>query len=143
MFLADGVRFTNTEAEFSLRPDGLFVGRQSIEDKDVVFVEGLEEGYLEIEGSPDMVLEVVSTSSVVKDTERLREAYWRAGVREYWLVDARSEPVKFDVLRHTARGYSAARRQDGWVRSGVFGKSFRLTTRKTPEGHPDFLLEVR
>src|SRR5256885_8764701 len=52
----------------------------------------MEEGYLELEGTPDMVLEVVSESSVQKDTKRLRQLYWQAGIREYWLVDARREP---------------------------------------------------
>ena len=35
-------------------------------------------GYLELEGVPDMVLEVVSRSSVRKDTVLMRQAYWRA-----------------------------------------------------------------
>jgi Uma2 family endonuclease len=73
----------------------------------------------------------------------LRQAYWEAGVREYWLVDARKEPVEFDILRHTARGYSATRKQQGWVKSAVFGKAFRLAVRTTPLGHPDYTLEVR
>lgn len=50
-----------------------------------------------------MVLEVVSTSSVQKDYRLLRRAYWEADIREYWLVDARKAPVKFEILRHGAR----------------------------------------
>jgi Uma2 family endonuclease len=73
----------------------------------------------------------------------LRQAYWEADVREYWLVDARKEPLKFEILRNTSRGYAASRKQDGWVRSAVFGKSFKLTQGRNDFGHPTFTLSVR
>ena len=68
-------------------------------------------------GEPDMVLEVVSDSSVHKDTVVLRQGYWQAGIREYWLVDARREPVYFDILRRTTKGYAAASAMAGSSRS--------------------------
>ena len=34
-------------------------------------------------------------------------------MREYWVVDARPETPLFDILRHTARGFTATRKQDG------------------------------
>ena len=37
------------------------------------------EGYLEFEDYPDIVLEIVSNSSVEKDNETLFDLYWRAG----------------------------------------------------------------
>jgi Uma2 family endonuclease len=90
-----------------------------------------------------MVLEVISNGSVRKDTVILRQAYWEAGVQEYWLVDARKQPLTFDILRHTAKGYVATRKQGGWLRSPVFGKSFRLTQGTDFLGQPSFTLEVR
>jgi Uma2 family endonuclease len=106
-------------------------------------VEGAEEGYVELEGAHDMVLEVVSTSSVVKEYKRLRELYWRAGIREYWIVDARSEDPSFDILRHTANGYAATRKQGDWVKSAVFGKVFRLTRKVDEQGNPEYELAVK
>jgi Uma2 family endonuclease len=103
----------------------------------------MEEGFLELEGTPDMVLEVVSPSSVKKDKVLLRQAYAEAGIPEYWLVDARKEPPTFDILVHKPRGYVAARKQDGWMKSGVSGKSFRLVQHTTALGHPDYTLESR
>lgn len=143
LFLADGVRVTNLEANFSVKPDGMFASTASLEVGQVRAVEGMEEGFLEMEGTPDMVLEVVSPSSVRKDTQVLRQKYWEAGIREYWLVDARKEPLSFDIFRHTARGYIASRKQQGWLRSAVFGRQFRLTKQTTALGHPDYLLETR
>jgi Uma2 family endonuclease len=143
LFLGDRVLLSNFAAEVSGNPDAMFFSHEALDSDRVRLIEGKRGGYTEIHGSPDMVLEVVSTSSVEKDYEVLRQAYWEADVPEYWLVDARKEPLKFDILRHTARGYVASRKQDGWVRSAVFGKSFRLTEGRDHHGHPAFTLSVR
>jgi Uma2 family endonuclease len=142
-FFADGVLLSNEEADISGNPDATFVSNESLKKGRVRLVEGIEEGYVELEGAPDMVLEVVSTSSVHKDRVILKQAYWEAGSREYWVVDARTEPPVFDILRHTAKGYVTVRKQDGWSKSAVFGKAFRLTSQKDALGHPNFTLAVR
>ena len=117
---------SNQAADVSTKPDGVFVATASLQASRVRLVEGMESGYVELEGTPDMVLEVVSDSSVQKDTVLLRKAYWEAGIPEYWLVDARKEPLAFDILKHGAKGYAAARKQDGWIKSAVFGKTLAV-----------------
>jgi Uma2 family endonuclease len=77
--------------------------------------------------SPDWVLEIVSNSSVAKDTRDLRQAYHRARIREYWLVDARGEDIHFQILHWRKTGYVAAPREAGWQRSRVFARWFQLT----------------
>jgi Uma2 family endonuclease len=143
LLLGDGVRLTNLEADFSVRPDCTFASKGSFSTERVKLVEGIEEGFLELEGAPDMVLEVVSPTSIRKDTEIMRRLYAEASIQEYWLVDARKEPLTFDILRLTSRGYVATRKQQGWVRSAVFDKSFRLIRKTSALGHPDFTLEMR
>lgn len=143
LFLPDGLLLSNLAADIAGNPDATFVTTASIRAKRVQLIEGWDGGFVEMEGSPDMVLEVVSGSSVHKDTVVLRQAYWQAGIREYWLVDARKEPVHFNILRHTAKGYTATRKRDGWVKSAVFGKSFQLTQRVNALGHPEYALAVR
>jgi Uma2 family endonuclease len=96
----------------------------------------------ELIGSPDMVLEVVSTSSVQKDTVILPELYWKAGVREHWLVDPRGEEVIFDIFKRGEKGFERVKGR-GWLKSAVFGKSFRLTMRIDDTDLPVFTLEVR
>jgi Uma2 family endonuclease len=132
---------SNVSVNFAAKPDALFASTEALQDR-VRLIEGRRGGHVELEGTPDMVLEVVSDSSVGKDTEVLRRAYWQAGIREYWLVDARAEPLKFDILRHTTRGYSATPRKDGWLKSAVFGKSFQLSGRLNNLGHPEYTLAV-
>ena len=142
-FCPDGMLLSNEEADLSGNPDGIFVAKESFHADKVRMIEGAEDGVVELEGSPDMVLEVVSDSSVEKDTEVLRELYWKAGIREYWLVDARGERLEFQILRHSTRGYTPVRKSAGWLKSAVFGKAFRLTRQLDDLGHPDFTLEVR
>jgi Uma2 family endonuclease len=142
-YFPDGLRLTSMAADFSVVPDGTFVSAKSLRKKRVHLVEGAKEGYIELEGIPDMVLEVISDSSVRKDTKRLRELYAEAGIPEYWLVDARGERLVFEILRHTAKGYVATRKQGGWLKSAMFGKSFRLTQQTDENSLPEYTLAVR
>ncbi len=139
-----GVLLTNIGVGLGTEPDGLFISYAAVSEGRVEFVEEEREGScLEVTGSPDAVLEVVSATSVSKDTEDLFRLYWRAGIPEYWLVDARAEDLHFAIYRHGPRGYVATRRQGGWLRSRVFARSFQLTRRTDRLGRPDFVLAHR
>ena len=107
----------------------------------VVFEEG--DDTLEVVGSPDMALEIVSKTSVQKDTVELLDAYWRAGISEYWLVDPRGDAPRLEIYRRGATKYLPSRKQDGWVRSPLFGKSFRLTRQPGRNGISEFTLAIR
>jgi Uma2 family endonuclease len=128
-FYSDGVLLTNLDAEVSNEPDGVFVLWESLEKGRAVSVprEGHDGQYAEIEGSPDWVLEVVSASSVDKDTSVLRSSYHAAGIREYWLVDARREQLSFLILQHDSKEYlETPIEEGGWQYSQVFARHFRL-----------------
>ncbi len=142
-YVPDGMLLTNTEADLSSQPDGAFVSNDYLRIGRVRLVEGPRDGYLELEGSPNMTLEVVSDSSVEKDTERLPTLYWKAGVDEYWLVDARHEELVFRIQRRGEAGFIDVEAQDGWIDSEVFERSFQLTRNTDVLGHPEFTLSVR
>jgi Uma2 family endonuclease len=142
-YFSDGLFLTNIEADLCSKPDGTFVSRESFAAQRVRLIEGSLEGFVEIEGTPDMVLEVVSGSSVSKDNEWLRDLYWKAGIAEYWLVDCRGERADFDILRRTAGGYSATSKSAGWMESAVFGHAFLLTRQADEMGQPEYTLEAR
>ena len=44
-------------------------------------------------GAPDLCIEIVSPSSRKRDYEKKRMKYQNAGVREYWIVDSKTESV--------------------------------------------------
>ena len=140
---SDGMFLANLDADIAGNPDAIYVSHESIAKRRVTLVKGVHGGVVEVDGTPDMVLEVVSRSSVKKDTRDLFESYWQAGIPEYWLVNARTSPATFDIWRHTAKGYSAVRKKDGWVKSSVFAKSFCLVEYKDRSNLPAYRLEVR
>src|SRR5207248_585606 len=103
-FYYDKMRLTNSQADFAAEPDGVFFSWETLEAGRVQLVEGMGLSPIRIEGTPDMVLEVISPGSVAKDTQDLRELYWQAGIPEYWLIDPRGETPQFDILKYTAKG---------------------------------------
>ena len=53
-----------------------------------------------INGAPDFVAEVVSPSSRKRDYMIKLNKYWKAGVREYWIID----PEKKDISTYWLQG---------------------------------------
>jgi len=143
-YFGDGAFLTNVEVGLGNEPDGMFISFDSFDRQLVRQMPGGDDGCLELVGRPDMVLEVVSRNSAHKDTVGLPDTYYRAGIPEYWLVDARKDPIKFEILRRDGGEYTAATADaDGWIPSGVFNRSFRLTRSTDRSGNPKFTLEVR
>ena len=134
----DRTRVTCLEADLSAEPDVVFVSHDTLDSgrARLVAKSGSELGrYVELEGAPDLIVEIVSDASVVKDTRRLPEGYFKAGVREFWLADARGKGLVFEI--HVP-GESAYRAVDadaaGFQPSAVFGCRFRLDGRRDPQG---------
>lgn len=121
----DGGLLTNDRAQLACNPDAVGALWASFESGRFQVLE--EAGrHPELQGTPDWVLEVVSPSSVTKDTRDLRRGYHAAGIAEYWLVDARRD-LSFSILHWRKAGYVAATIDDaGRQWSKVFARHFRL-----------------
>jgi len=140
-YLGDRMMLAHAASDLSCEPDGMFITNSSFESGLVTLDNGNES--LEIIGSPDMTLEVISASSIPKDTVTLKLQYAKAGIREYWLVDSTIETPGLIIMRLTGGKYVAARKHDGWVKSHVFGRSFRLTCENDANGLAQFNLETK
>lgn len=125
----DRVLLTNASARLSTEPDVLFLSFDAIQSGRVQFraKANRRAEAVEVLGVPDLVVEVVSDSSVRKDTILLREAYARAGIPEYWIVDSRGR-LQFEVLVLRNGVYRRSRH------SPVFGRTFTLTRSKNRVG---------
>ena len=93
---------------------------ETVLQPDVVFVATDRLGILaqqEVEGAPDLVVEVLSPSTGAYDLTQKRRLYEEAGVREYWIVDPAEKTI--EVLALTDDGYRTATRARaaGLVRS--------------------------
>jgi Uma2 family endonuclease len=141
-YVPDRMLLTSAEANLNTEPDGLFFCWEAMRCGRLRLVEREGQGIMELEGTPDQVLEVVSKTSVRKDTVLLRDLYFKAGIPEYWLVDVREGAMSFEILQWTPDGYVAMPVMDGWIASKVFGKKFQLQKKADPLGHPQFVVLV-
>jgi Uma2 family endonuclease len=91
------------------------------------------ERMIELEGTPDLVVEVISDSSVGKDRRRLPPRYAAAGVPELWLVDVR-RGLRFDLHVLGADGYRTVPPDaDGWLVSPLLGPVRLRRSRVRPD----------
>ena len=94
-------------------------------------------------GIPDLVVEVISSSTEEKDTNWLWRNYYQAGIPEYWLIDARPEEPQFGIWKRTEMGYRETQSIDGWQSSSVLGQSFRLTRKLNRLSIATYRMEMR
>jgi Uma2 family endonuclease len=143
---SDATRITCVEAGVSAEPDIVVLTDEAIDTGRVklVPIASQEEGqYIEIEGPPDLIVEIVSDSSVKKDTKRLPAAYYAGGVPEFWLVDVRRDPIVFQIHDRGPQGFRAVSPDSNdFQRSPVLGKCFRLERGTNPSGRPIYTLHV-
>ena len=141
-FYTDGVLYCNRPARISGNPDGVAARWEAFENGRVRFIvrKDLQRA---LEGSPDWIMEIVSDSSVGKDKKKLRAAYHRAHIEEYWIIDARGDDIDFQILTWRPAGYVSVPSKDGWTYSKIFGRSFRLTRRKNRIGIWTYRLEIK
>lgn len=142
LYVPDGMLISYPAANLSTMPDGLFVSYEGLRTGRVRQLAGANsQGVTELEGAPEMVLEVVSKSSEDKDLRTLPVLYYQAGVREFWRTDARGD-LRFEIFRWTDTGYVPTQQPNGSWRSDVFAREFLLVQGVNPLGQPRFTLRV-
>ncbi len=140
-YVPDRMLLRNTEANLSTEPDGLYFSWETMRSGGLRLIEKAGQGFMELNGTPDLVLEIVSKTSVDKDTVLLRDLYARAGIPEYWLVDVREARQSFEILYLTPEGYVSGADAGDWIQSRVLGKKFQLQQRSDPLGHPQYFVK--
>jgi len=76
-----------------VQPDILFISKQRLS----IITEK------NIQGAPDLVIEIISPATREKDRILKRKLYAKFGVREFWLVD--TEKKEIEVLTLTSKGF--------------------------------------
>jgi Uma2 family endonuclease len=136
LLFIDKTRVSCLEVDLSVEPDVVFVLHESLRTGRVRMVPtaSLEpDDFIELEGPPDLIVEVVSATSVFKDTKRLFRAYFDAGVTEYWLADARGERLSFAIYRRGRNGFvKVPTDREGFQRSRVLGRHYRFERERGP-----------
>lgn len=143
--LSDGALLVSEVADLATEPDAMLIRWETLQSGEVVYQadENDPRRLMKVLGAPDLVVEVVSRYSVRKDTKRLPEAYFRAGVREYWLIDARAAVVDFQVLTRASRKYTpAAKDRRGFISSEILGAKVKLERSKNRVGGDAYRLRI-
>ena len=144
---SDSTRVVSPAAGLSVEPDVVVVLWESLRQgriREVPAAKAGEGRFIELEGAPDLVAEIVSDSSERKDRERLPRLYAAAGVSELWLTDCRGSDLAFEIQILSPAGYE---RQpvdaEGWRHSPLLGRQVRLVRRRNEFSRWVYDLETR
>ncbi len=91
-------------------PLDVFLTANDVYQPDILFISNERRDIrtaANIQGAPDLVVEILSPSTERHDRGRKQETYGQLGVREYWIVDPQAETVEVlssagSGLTHTA-----------------------------------------
>ena len=106
-------------------PCDVVLSMENVVQPDLMFVADEHKSILtaaNVQGPPDLVVEILSRSTKQRDLEIKRKLYARYGVREYWIVDPDAATV--EVLVWSESGYASA---------GVCSVTDRLSSPLLPE----------
>jgi Uma2 family endonuclease len=142
----DCTRVVSVAARLSVEPDVLAVLWESLVTgrvREVPAASRKKGRFVEFEGAPDLVVEVLSDSSERKDRLRLPPLYAVAGVPELWRVDVRRPEVDLGIHYLGPGGYvQVLADAEGWCVSRFLGSRCRLLRRTVHGSRSVFKLEL-
>ena len=93
----------------SVAPFDVVFSRHDVVEPDVVYISAARSSVLaerNVQGAPDLVVEVLSESTAETDRTTKLKLYARYGVAEYWIIDPTS--LHTQVFRRSAKGLELA-----------------------------------
>ena len=96
----------NTLGELAFAPLDVRLGEDTALQPDLIFVSSSRADIIQedfIAGAPDLVVEILSTSTAAHDRATKLPIYAEAGVPEVWLIDSQAKTV--EVLRLQGKKY--------------------------------------
>jgi Uma2 family endonuclease len=97
---------TQPLGEILAAPVGVRLPNQPVPlQPDIVFIRTERLGIIDeayIEGTPDLLMEILSPSNWLYDRREKMQVYQAAGVTEYWIIDPRALTIEVYVLEQTS-----------------------------------------
>ena len=106
-------------------PCDVILSEENVVQPDILYVRRERAGIIgeaNLQGAPDLVVEILSRGTRNRDLEIKRKIYARFGVQEYWIVDPEAATV--EVLVWSELGY---------VSAGAYSRSEWLSSPLLPE----------
>src|SRR4030042_5727949 len=86
-------------------PYDVYFDNENVVQPDILFVSKERSniiGEKNIQGSPDLVIEIISESTAYRDLVQKKKLYARFGVKEYWIVFPGEEFIEIYTLKANA-----------------------------------------
>jgi Uma2 family endonuclease len=87
-------------------PFDVYLDEINVVQPDIVFISNEKANVLTdagAEGAPDLVIEILSPSTMRRDRELKRKVYARTGVEELWLIDPEKRRIEIFELQENSR----------------------------------------
>jgi Uma2 family endonuclease len=117
--------------EIIYAPFDVVLNVENTVEPDLIFVSAANSGIIQrraIVGVPDLLVEIISPSSVRRDRYDKKELYARFGVKEYWICDPANKSLEILVLREGQYSLHSSAEEKGKITSHVLtGLQFDVT----------------
>lgn len=93
--IVDAAGHTHGEAFFA--PQDLYIDNRNVFQPDLIYIPNEKKHIITergIEGTPDLVAEIISPSNLFMDRNTKKNVYQKIGVKEYWLVDPANQTLE-------------------------------------------------
>ncbi len=104
-FRLEGFLREHPLGELFIAPTDVVLSRHDVVQPDLLFISNERASIIEeknVQGAPDLVIEILSESTRRLDEVLKRQAYERFGAREYWMFDSHRKTAQ--VWERTAEG---------------------------------------
>lgn len=103
-------------------PISVFLNEHNAPQPDLLFVSSKNKGIVQekgVMGVPDLIIEIVSPGSIIRDRVQKKAIYEKAGIAEYWIVDPKYRAV--EIYENTPSGFALfnAAEEEGKIKSKV------------------------
>jgi Uma2 family endonuclease len=114
---------SNNGGEIFCAPIDVILDNYNVLQPDLIFISASQGEILSniaIKGAPDLVIEILSPTSVVRDRFAKKRIYERSGIKEYWLVSPEYAEIEVFVLKDKRYElFCAATKTEGKFESGI------------------------
>lgn len=108
-------------------PIDVFLNKENAYQPDIIYIANQNLNIIKTDGvygAPDLVIEIFSAGTKKLDLTKKKDAYEKAGVKEYWVVDPEtSEAIGFQLVKGK---YQEFKRQQNKVSSLMLKRTFKF-----------------
>jgi len=108
--------------EVFFAPIALLVDDYNAPQPDVMFVSNKNTNAFDddvLVRAPELVVEILSPSTMADDRHRKRKLYERFGVKEYWIIDPKNQSIEVLTLKEGGYDIFSFAAEKGTIRSNV------------------------